>query len=143
MSVIKMQSNDSPTGPQSGGAMDRVVERKGLSRNVKIGVAAAAVLLAALLFYLAAPSANSQTVAAERLTISTVTKGRFDDFLPLRARVTPLVTVYLDAVEGGRVGEGAGRGRRAGSAGPAPRGAVEQRPAAQPARPARATCHAK
>ncbi|TMJ14958.1 MAG: efflux RND transporter periplasmic adaptor subunit, partial [Alphaproteobacteria bacterium] len=26
-----------------------------------------------------------------------------DDFLPLRARVTPLVTVYLDAVEGGRV----------------------------------------
>jgi len=27
----------------------------------------------------------------------------FDDFLPLRARVTPLVTVYLDAVEGGRV----------------------------------------
>jgi HlyD family secretion protein len=27
----------------------------------------------------------------------------FEDFLPLRARVTPLVTVYLDAVEGGRV----------------------------------------
>ena len=33
-----------------------------------------------------------------------VTKGKgFDDFLPLRGRVTPLVTVYLDAVEGGRV----------------------------------------
>src|SRR4029078_10723054 len=29
--------------------------------------------------------------------------GTFDDFLPIRARVTPLVTVYLDAVEGGRV----------------------------------------
>ena len=103
MSVIRMQSNDSPIGPQSGGAMDRVVERKGLPRNAKIAIATAAVLLAALLFYFAAPSANSQTVAAERLTISTVTKGRFDDFLPLRARVTPLVTVYLDAVEGGRV----------------------------------------
>ncbi|MGE3396056.1 MAG: efflux RND transporter periplasmic adaptor subunit, partial [Sphingomonas sp.] len=38
-----------------------------------------------------------------RLTISPVTQGRFDDFLPLRARVEPLVTVYLDAVEGGRV----------------------------------------
>ena len=47
--------------------------------------------------------ANSQTVSADRLTISAVTEGRFDDFLPLRARVTPLVTVYLDAVEGGRV----------------------------------------
>jgi HlyD family secretion protein len=98
-----MQSNDSPAGPQSGGAMDRVVERKGLSRNIKIAIAAVLAVLAAVLFYFAAPTANSQTVAAERLTISTVSKGRFDDFLPLRARVTPLVTVYLDAVEGGRV----------------------------------------
>jgi HlyD family secretion protein len=103
MSVIQMQSTDSPAGPQSGGAMDRVVERKGLSRNVKIAIAAVLALLAAILFYFAAPSANSQTVAAERLTVSTVAEGRFDDFLPLRARVTPLVTVFLDAVEGGRV----------------------------------------
>jgi HlyD family secretion protein len=103
MSVIKMQSNDSPIGPQSGGAMDRVVATSGLSRNVKIGLAAAVLLLAAILFYAFAPSANSQTVAADRLTVSTVAKGRFDDFLPLRARVTPLVTVYLDAIEGGRV----------------------------------------
>jgi HlyD family secretion protein len=107
MSVIKMQSQDSPVGPQSGGAMDRVVERKGLSRNVKIGLAAAAALLAAVLFYVFAPSANSQTVAADRLTVSTVAKGRFDDFLPLRARVTPLVTVFLDAVEKVLVEDGA------------------------------------
>ena len=56
-----------------------------------------------MLFWYLAPSANSQTVEAARLTISPVTQGRFDDFLPLRARVEPLVTVYLDAVEGGRV----------------------------------------
>ncbi|HZG09922.1 MAG TPA: efflux RND transporter periplasmic adaptor subunit [Allosphingosinicella sp.] len=103
MSVIKMQSNDSPASAHSGGAMDRVVERKGWGRNAKIGMAAAAALLIALLFYVYAPSANSQTVAADRLTVSTVERGRFDDFLPLRARVTPLVTVFLDAVEGGRV----------------------------------------
>jgi HlyD family secretion protein len=83
--------------------MDRVVKPSGLSKPVKIGIGAALALLAALLFYFMAPDASSQTVAAERVTISTVTKGRFDDFLPLRARVTPLVTVYLDAVEGGRV----------------------------------------
>src|SRR3712207_1955750 len=83
--------------------MDRVVERKGLSRNAKIGIGAAAALILALFFYLYAPTANSQSVAADRLTISTVQRGRFDDFLPLRARVTPLVSVYLDAVEGGRV----------------------------------------
>jgi HlyD family secretion protein len=103
MKVVQMQSNDSPVRPQSGGAMDRVVAARGLPRNVKIAIAAALVLLLALLFYLFAPSANSQSIPAERLTISTVEKGRFDDFLPLRARVTPLVTVYLDAVEGGRV----------------------------------------
>jgi HlyD family secretion protein len=42
-------------------------------------------------------------VAAGRVTVSAVGKGTFDDFLPLRARVEPLVTVFLDAVEGGRV----------------------------------------
>jgi HlyD family secretion protein len=83
--------------------MDRVVEVKGLSKRVKLAIAGALAVAALVAFYLSAPSANSQTVAADRVTISTVEKGRFDDFLPLRARVTPLVTVYLDAVEGGRV----------------------------------------
>jgi HlyD family secretion protein len=83
--------------------MDRVVEARGLSRNAMIAIGAGAVLLLGLLFWWFAPSAGTQTVPAERLTISTVGKGTFDDFMPLRARVEPLVTVYLDAVEGGRV----------------------------------------
>jgi HlyD family secretion protein len=102
MSVIKMPS-EKPPKPQSGSGMDRVVERKGLRKEVKIAAGAAAVVLLLLLFWWFAPTANSQSVAADRVTVSTVEKGRFDDFLPLRARVTPLVTVYLDAVEGGRV----------------------------------------
>jgi HlyD family secretion protein len=102
MSVIRMKASDTEK-PQSGGAMDRVVEKKGLSKQVKIALAAAAVVIAALVFYMMAPSGSAQTVAADRVTISPVTKGTFDDFLPLRARVTPLVSVYLDAVEGGRV----------------------------------------
>jgi HlyD family secretion protein len=103
MSVIRIQSTDKPVKPESGGGMDRVVAKTGLSNPVKIAIAAAAALVLILLFWFFAPTANSQSVAADRLTISTVAKGRFDDFLPLRARVTPLVTVYLDAVEGGRV----------------------------------------
>jgi HlyD family secretion protein len=103
MSVVTIQSMDKTDGPQSGSGMDRVVVRRGLSRNVKIGIAVLALILAAIAFYFLAPTANSQTIAVDRVTISTVEKGRFDDFLPLRARVTPLVTVYLDAVEGGRV----------------------------------------
>src|SRR3954470_15849480 len=100
MSVIRMQSE---AKAQSGSGMDRVVEVRGLSKRVKIARAAAAALLLVLIFWWFAPTANSQSIAADRVTVSTVAKGRFDDFLPLRARVTPLVTVYLDAVEGGRV----------------------------------------
>ncbi|MFQ5347353.1 MAG: HlyD family secretion protein [Rhodothalassiaceae bacterium] len=47
--------------------------------------------------------ARPRIVSESRLTISTVTRGRFEDFIPVRGRVTPLKTVYLDAVEGGRV----------------------------------------
>jgi HlyD family secretion protein len=56
-----------------------------------------------VLFWLFAPRSDSMSVAQDRLSIATAESGTFDDFLPLRARVTPLVTVYLDAVEGGRV----------------------------------------
>jgi HlyD family secretion protein len=87
----------------SGGAMDRVVERKRLDRRILIAGGAAAVLLLIVLFWLFAPRADSLSVNRDRLAISTVQSGTFDDFLPLRGRVTPLVTVYLDAVEGGRV----------------------------------------
>lgn len=102
MSVVRMQSSEEEK-PRSGSGMDRVVASKGLSRQVKIGIGAVAALLLLVLFYMFAPTADSQTIPADRVTISTVKKGRFDDFLPLRARVTPLVSVYLDAVEGGRV----------------------------------------
>jgi HlyD family secretion protein len=101
MSVLRMQKSEGR--PESGGGMDRVVARKGLSNRAKAAIAAAGAILLALLFYLYAPASNSQTVEASRLTVSTVSQGRFDDFLPLRARVEPLVTVFLDAVEGGRV----------------------------------------
>jgi HlyD family secretion protein len=101
MSVLNLR--DRAARPESGGAMDRVVERKRLGLKVKLAIGAVAFVLVATLFYFFAPSANSQTIEASRVTISTAQRGRFDDFLPLRARVAPLLTVYLDAVEGGRV----------------------------------------
>jgi HlyD family secretion protein len=87
----------------TGGAMDRVVERRQIDKKILIGGAAGAALLLILLFWLFAPRSDSQSVSRDRLTISTTRMGVYDDFLPLRAKVTPLVTVYLDAVEGGRV----------------------------------------
>ena len=91
--------------PVSGGAMDRVVVRKRIDKRLIAAGAGGLLLLIVMLFWLFAPSANSQSVNPERLTILEAQQGVFEDFLPLRARVTPLVTVYLDAVEGGRVEE--------------------------------------
>jgi HlyD family secretion protein len=103
MSLVEFRKNGSDGEPVSGGAMDRVVEAKRIDKRILIGGAGGAALLVILLFWLFAPSAGSQAVPRDRLTISTVQRGLFEDFLPLRGRVTPLVTVYLDAVEGGRV----------------------------------------
>jgi HlyD family secretion protein len=103
MSVIRMQKSEADPRPASGGAMDKVVEKRGLSSRVKLAIGGGLLAIGTSAFYTMAPDAASQTVAADRITISTATRGRFDDFLPLRARVTPLVTVFLDAVEGGRV----------------------------------------
>jgi HlyD family secretion protein len=105
MSVMEFRKTGGETEAVSGGAMDRVVVRRKIDKRVLIAGAGGLALLLILLFWLFAPRAGSQSVAADRLSISVVTNGVFEDFLPLRARVTPLVTVYLDAVEGGRVEE--------------------------------------
>jgi HlyD family secretion protein len=88
--------------------MDAPVVRRAWSRPKKISVIVAAfIVLVALATlgrtYVAQLSANAQSIEAERITISTVATGIFEDFIPLRGIVSPLNTVYLDAVEGGRV----------------------------------------
>lgn len=103
MSVHAMDRPDTSTTAVTGGAMDRVIETKRMDRRIIYAGMAAAVVALLIAFWLFAPRAGDQSVPADRLTISQVQKGVFDDFLPLRARSTPLVTVYLDAVEGGRV----------------------------------------
>jgi len=84
------------------GGMDRVIEKRKLPGWAKYAGGALALLLLGLAWFLA-PRGNTQSVQSDRLTISEVRNGTFDDFLPLRSLVTPLLTVYLDAVEGGRV----------------------------------------
>ena len=101
MGVVRMQKNGDR--PVTGSGMDQVVETRKLSITLKAAIGGIVLLVAAALFWWFAPSGSSQTVGADHVTISTVTRGTFDDFIPLRARVTPLLTVYIDAVEGGRV----------------------------------------
>jgi HlyD family secretion protein len=101
--LVELRQRSGETEAVSGGAMDRVVERKRIDRRILVAGAAGSLLLLLIVFWLFAPRADTLSVAEDRLSIAPVQAGTFDDFLPLRARVTPLVTVYLDAVEGGRV----------------------------------------
>lgn len=103
MSLVELREVKGEGGAVSGGAMDRVIERKRIDKRLVIAAGGGAILLLVLLFWMFAPRSGSQTVNPSRLTISQVQQGVYEDFLPLRARVAPLVTVYLDAVEGGRV----------------------------------------
>src|SRR5581483_8533144 len=67
--------------------------------------AAAAVLVmgATTVLTLFGTAERSVRMPIAHLTIATVERGPFHDFVPLRATVVPLDTVYLDALEGGRV----------------------------------------
>ena len=41
----------------------------------------------------------------EKLSVSTVTQGKFDDYITISGNVAPIATIYMDAYEGGRVSE--------------------------------------
>ncbi len=48
---------------------------------------------------------NKLNVDSDRITISEVKKGPFTEYIPINGIVLPITTIYLDAVEGGRVEE--------------------------------------
>jgi len=88
----------------SGQAMDRRVDKKvSYGRFASYAAGGIAVLLFAWWFVDAVMGGRSLSVNSQRITVSTVTTGTFEDFIPLRGRLVPRSTVFLDAIEGGRV----------------------------------------
>ena len=86
--------------------MDRVIEKKkwNSKRILTIGgIAALLVLIAGSIYFTSGKS--KLNVETERLTISEVKQGAFQEFTPVNGVVLPLTTIYLDAAEGGRVEE--------------------------------------
>jgi len=86
--------------------VDRVIAKKKWNRKRILTIAgiAAIVLLAAASYYFTSGK-SKLNVELDRITISEVKKGPFQEFIPVNGVVMPLTTIYLDALEGGRVEE--------------------------------------
>jgi HlyD family secretion protein len=91
--------------------MDRRIRRKRWSPAswplpVRLGAAGLAVVLAAFAVVIdlkTSASVLTVRVPLSQITVATVEKGIFHDLVAIRANVVPRDTVYIDAVDGGRV----------------------------------------
>jgi HlyD family secretion protein len=86
--------------------VDRKIEKKTWTRKRILtitGIVALAALIASSIVLTA--GASKLNVDTERITISEVRKGAFQEFIPVNGVVLPFTTIYLDAMEGGRVEE--------------------------------------
>ena len=84
--------------------MDRQIQKKywTLKRVGMFGIPSA-ILLFLILNLLLGDHRSKLNVETERLTISTVAKAPFQEFIPVIGTIEPFQTFYLDLTDGGRV----------------------------------------
>lgn len=82
--------------------MDKVIAKK---RTIKVWWFVLPLLVIGYFIFTntAISSGSRFNLDAGKVKISTVKKGEFTDMIPLRGNITPSKSVYLDAIEGGRV----------------------------------------
>lgn len=86
--------------------MDTILKKKKGLQKKHIPYIIGSVLVIALALFVAIQNHKSSlNVELDKITIETVTKGEFDDYITVIGQVEPITTIYLDALEGGRVVE--------------------------------------
>jgi HlyD family secretion protein len=86
--------------------VDRVIQKKRWT-NKRIVTIGGSIAIAALIIssYCFSFGTNKMNVKTDRITISEIKQGSFQEFIPVNGIVLPITTIYLDAAEGGRVEE--------------------------------------
>ena len=86
--------------------MDIPIKKKRFTPQ-KIAMITGVTLLVGLIVFVLLSSSGSTrlNVEKERISINTVKKGIFQENIPVNGVVMPITTIYLDALEGGRVEE--------------------------------------
>ncbi len=86
--------------------MDRIIEKKKWSRKRILTIAGVVAIVGLILAsYFLTSGKSKLNVDLERISIGEVKNGNFKEFIPVNGIVLPKTTIYLDAVEGGRVEE--------------------------------------
>jgi HlyD family secretion protein len=105
-----MDASDPNATPSAAGGMDRRLQHKrwalaGWPLAVRIGLVATAAVVVVLIAVRLIAGSGTRTlrVPTEQLTIAGVEQGVFHDLIPLHANVVPRETVYIDAIDGGRI----------------------------------------
>lgn len=84
--------------------MDRKIEKKTWTPKFIAMVAGATLLVGFVVYQLVfADSRSSMNVSMERITIATVKKGEFTDYIPVSGAIEPGEVFFLDALEGGNI----------------------------------------
>ena len=86
--------------------MDIPIEKKRFNKT-KISIGLGSILLLLFIIYVIFTSGGNSklNVDSERIIVSTITNGVFQENIPVNGIVLPITTIYLDALEGGRVDE--------------------------------------
>jgi len=86
--------------------MDRILEKKkGIQKKHLPYIAGGVVLLVALGWMIFGDHTSKFNADKEKLTIQSVTKGEFNDYIRINGQVQPISTIQLSAIEGGMVAE--------------------------------------
>ncbi len=86
--------------------MDKIIEKKKWTTKKIIWFSLSGIFVIAVLYNLIFGDRSSKlNIQTERITIEKVKRDFFQDYISVTGTVHPIRTVYLDAIEGGRVEE--------------------------------------
>ncbi|NBC81965.1 MAG: efflux transporter periplasmic adaptor subunit [Bacteroidetes bacterium] len=86
--------------------MDRIIEDKRWIKPKHYKYIAGAILAVAIILFITLYDQTSTFRAEkEKITIEQVKQGEFNDYITITGQVVPIATIFLDAIEGGRVEE--------------------------------------
>ena len=86
--------------------MDVKIEKKKFSTSKLVTIGGVVAIIVLIIYVIISTSGGAKlAVNKERISISTIKNDIFQENIPVSGVVLPITTIYLDAVEGGRVEE--------------------------------------